>query len=354
VLSLADPGLTTLAGGGLVAGLVLLARGLDGYRSQIRVADTSSSTISSLAAGEVRIDGTVEGAELTLVSLLQSETCVYYKSTIRPGDTPATEAGSTDERSVGFQVRDATGTIRVFPRGARFDAPVRFEGETGLAGDEPPGLELRFGPSTRGAPTDGAMAAQALVEFDEPAGWSLHGGPGGPATHHAYQERRLTPGDPVTIIGRALPFGDLPDPTSADIGYGSDPEFDDPEIAADLEAARASGTLADDPAAAWGNAAIPGFGIGRPVTAPTLDPGAKPMALAGPTEAARAERTFSIAPETLVLAASDEVPLLIDYGLPGDIVRRTQGRFLVGLLGGILAIASAMALALSLGEGVAG
>ena len=128
--------------------------------------------------------------------------------------------------------------------------------------------------------------------------------------------------------------------------------IDDPEIAADLAEARADGTLVDDPAAAWGNAAIPGFGIGRPVVAPVIDPAANTLPLADAEAAARAERTFRIAPETLILAASDEVPLLIAHGVPGVVVGRGQGRFLVGLLGAILAIASAMVVALSLGGGL--
>ena len=37
---------------------------------------------------------------------------------------------------------------------------------------------------------------------------------------------------------------------------------------------------------------------------------------------------------------------------PGVVVGRSQGRFLVGLLGAILAIASAMVVALSLGGGI--
>ena len=67
------------------AGLVLLGRGLVDYRSTIRVGDTSTSTISGLAAGEARISGVIEVAEMTLVSLLQSAPCVYYRSTIAPG-----------------------------------------------------------------------------------------------------------------------------------------------------------------------------------------------------------------------------------------------------------------------------
>ncbi len=49
--ALSDPGLTTLAGVGVIVGLALLARGLGAYRSLVRVADTSTSVIGSLAAG---------------------------------------------------------------------------------------------------------------------------------------------------------------------------------------------------------------------------------------------------------------------------------------------------------------
>ena len=87
---------------------------------------------------------------MTLVSLLQSVPCVYYRATVgNGGDRRTPDSGYTEERSIGFRVRDETGSLRVFPRGARFDAPVRFEGETGLAGGEPAGLDLRRGGSTQ-------------------------------------------------------------------------------------------------------------------------------------------------------------------------------------------------------------
>jgi hypothetical protein len=348
-------GVTTLAGAGVAAGMALLIRGMRDYRSVLRVADTSTSRIASIAAGEVRVSGTVETAEMTLVSLLQSRPCVYYRAQISlAGDSATPHTGYTEERSIGFQVRDASGVIRVFPRGAKFDAQVAFEGETGLAGDEPPGLEIREGGATQLTELDRAMAAEALTEVHRPDDSMLSPWPTDQRGHHKYRETRLAPGDPVTIIGRALPFSDLDDPAGADLGQGSDPILDDPEIAADLDAARATGTLADDPAAAWGNAAIPGFGIGRPVVAPVIDPAANRLPLAGPEVAARIERTFSIAPEALVMAASDEVPPLIAYGIPGDVVERGQTRFIIGLLGAILAIASAMAFALSLGGGLGG
>ena len=152
-------------------------------------------------------------------------------------------------------------------------------------------------------------------------------------------------------MGQAVPFSALSDPAGADIADGSADSLDDPEVAADLAAARAAGTLADDPAHAWGNAAIPGFGIGRPVAEPDIDPAADRLPLAGPDEAARASHTFDIAPETLVLAASDEVPLLVAYGEPAAVAERGRTRLLVGLLGALLAIGSALLMAASVNGG---
>jgi hypothetical protein len=349
---LPDRGLSVLAALGVAAGLFLLARGLEGYRSVVRVGDISTSNIDTLAVGEVRISGVVEPAEMTLVSLLQSKPCVYYESTIgNGGDRRTPDSGYTEERSIGFRVRDATGALRVFPRGARFDAPLRFEGETGIAGDEPPGLEIRREGSTRATETERSVAVADLLTVHQTDGPNLTPGLRDRRGRRTYRETRLEPGDPVTIIGRALPFADLPDPIDADSGSSSDPGADDPEIAADLAAARASGSLADDPAEAWGNAAIAGFGIGRPVTQPELDLGVHALPLAAPDEAARTRQMFDIAPDALVLAASAEVPLLIAHGIPGEIVARGQTQFIVGLLGAVLAIASAMVFAIDLGGG---
>jgi hypothetical protein len=346
--------ITVLAAGGVVAGLAMLARGLIDYRSTIRVGDTSTSTISSLAAGEVRVSGVVEAAEMTLVSLLQSAACVYYRATVgRGGEVSPVESGFAEERSCGFRVRDATGTIRVFPRGARVDAPVRFDEETGAMGDEPPGLAIRTGGATRASEPDRAMAIAELLRVRDPATTERPAALGNGERRRSYRETRLEPGDPVTIVGRALPFSDLSDPVAADYGTEADLLDNDPEIAADLAAARASGTLAADAEDAWGNAAIPGFGIGRPVVAARIDPGANPLPLATPAEAALARDTFKIEPEALVLASSAEVPLLIAYGTPGAVMQRSQHRFTVGLLGAVLAIASAMVLAVMLSRGTA-
>jgi hypothetical protein len=146
-----------------------------------------------------------------------------------------------------------------------------------------------------------------------------------------------------------MPFADLADPAVADVALGGELAADDPEVAADVAEARAAGLLADDPEEAWGNAAIPGFGIGRPVREPELHPDATRPTLAEPDAAARAERRFTIAPETLVVAGAPDVPLLIVHGIPGAATARHQDRFVLGLFGAVLAIASAMALAVMIG-----
>ena len=166
-----------------------------------------------------------------------------------------------------------------------------------------------------------------------------------------YREARLAPGDTVTIVGRAIPFSDLADPTEADQASGSGVAADDPEISADLAEARAAGLLADDPAEAWGNAAIPGFGIGRPVRPPELDAEADALPLGSAEEAAAIERRFTIAGGTLILASAPDVPLLIAHGLPGAAADRHQDQFVIGLLGAVLAIGSAIALALVVSGG---
>ncbi len=346
------PWVAMVAGAGFIGGLALLVRGMGGYRTASRIADTSTSRTDSIAAGEVRLTGVIEPAELVLVSLLQSVPCVYYRATIREDND---DLGDTEERSVGFRVRDATGSVRVFPRDARVDAPVRFDEASGSLGDEPPGLLMRIGDSVQvGEPDREAAIAELLrVHPAEPAGFGRLGADdGGHRGGRHYREARLEPGDVITVVGRALPFGDLPDPAGADIGSGPDAVVaGDPEVAADLAAARAAGRLVADPEDAWGNAGIPGFGIGQPIRAAEIDPAAHPLPLGAPGLAERVERTFEIDPETLVVAASDEVPLLIAHGAPGTAAARHGDRFLLGLVGAAVSVISAMVFAIMLNGG---
>jgi hypothetical protein len=354
------PQVAFLAGAGVLGGLWLLARGMRGYATATQLGDTATSRIATLAAGEVQVSGVIEPAELTLISALQSAPCVYYRSTIGPaGEYPEVAHEFEEERAVGFRIRDPSGDLRIFPRGARWDAPTRYNDATGLMGDEPPGLAFRSGPAVSTAELDRAAAIAALTtmptrpDFDPLAilgGISDRYGRGSGQRRH-YREERLEPGDAVTVVGRALPFGDLADPAEADIAEGS-LSADDPEVSGDIAEAREAGLLAESPEEAWGNAAIPGFGIGRPTRAPELDPAADRSALATADEAARAASRFAIAPETLVLASTPDTPLLIASGVPQVAIGRQQQRFIVGLLGAILAIGSAMVLALMIAGGV--
>ncbi|HET7026592.1 MAG TPA: hypothetical protein VFI28_02750 [Candidatus Limnocylindrales bacterium] len=344
--------LAALAVAGVVAGLVLLGRGMRAYVEGARIAGTSSSPIASLAAGEVRVSGTVEPADVLLVSPLQSRHCVWYRSGVVESRGRAGSSTLLDEeRAVGFRVRDPSGTIRVFPRGGRFDAPDALHAGTGLLGDEPVGLDLRTGPAVDAAELDRATLVARLTTvrdpgstLDEPAGLDAP-----TVGRREYREARIEPGDVVTIVGSAVPFSDLPDPDLADAGSGgldAATALADPEIAADLADARAAGTLAADPTEAWGNAAIPGFGIGRPVRPPELDHDARPLPLAPASEAEASARRWTIEPHELVLAATPDVPLLVATGVPGAVTARRDDRFLLGLAGAVVSIASAVVLAI--------
>ncbi len=348
---------------GAVVGLAVLIRGLAGYRRASLIADMPSGAISAIAVGENRVSGTIEAAELTLRSPLQSEECVYYRSTVTRENRRSDAQLFHEERAVGFRVRDSTGLLRVFPRGATFDVPDVYDERSGFLGEAPGGLRPRQGPATDMAAKDQATQVAELLTIHVP-GDRISGSDGGPdlgptddlglhGGSRRYREARLAVGDSVTLIGAVVPFDQLDDPDGSDLldgalGAGSD----DPEVAADLAAAQASGGLATSPAAAWGNAAIPGFGIGHPVSSPTLDPAADPEPIAGAEAAVQAERTFEIPPASLVLACQPGQRLLITAGTPAVAVQRADDRFIVGLLGAVLAIASVIVLAWLLSGGL--
>jgi hypothetical protein len=288
----------------LLGGLQLLFRGL---RSYLRGGDLSSvgtSQIATLSAGLVRVTGTI-AAPITIQSYYGFP-CVYYRAEARKEDGQADDDSSaTIERSIEFDVRDHSGRIHVMPHAAQWDVRMR---------DMQP-------------------------------------------------EARLEDGDRVTVVGSAVPFGQLQDPGSADWLT-----LDDPVIAADLEAARAAGELEPDPRRRYGNLGIPGFALGRPESAPTLDPGvptpalyqhaSAPQEAGGPEQAARPAAgiaageapaaSFSPTPETLVLAAVPGSDLLIAEGDPASATSLDQWEFLAGLAGAVLAIGGAVLLALTL------
>jgi hypothetical protein len=332
-----------------------------GYRRAAVISDVSSSRIASLAVGEVRVSGVVEAAELSLLSPLQSERCVYYLARITETRDRDRHTVFSEERAVGFRVRDETGSVRVFPRGARWDVPWCLDEHDG-AFSTAVGLRMRTGPAIQVGELDRQVQIANLLTVHQPADlpdtprpisdvFSLAMPTVGGRERH-YEEARIEIGDQVTIVGTARPFDQLPDPTGADEDSVDGDLTSDPEIEADLAAARAAGTLATTPADAWGNAAIPGFGIGHPTRAPHLDPDARPEPLADAATSEKIARMFDIAAEELVVAAAPECPLLIAQGPPGAAEARNQGQFVLGLLGALLAIGAAFVLAFELTGGI--
>ena len=346
------------SGAGIAGGLFLLARGMVAYRAGEAVRGTGTSRIESLAAGEVRLVGTIAPGPVALVSPLQSVPCVFYHARIVEDRGRERIATLDEERAVGFLLDDGTGRLRVFPRGARWDAPTCFDEQSDWTGSDPPGLNRNRGAGVTAATFDRDAAIEALLTVHAPAGGAADeprgildigrgAGAAGLGPRRHYQERRLAPGDVVTIVGSALPFGDIEDPATAD---RDDPgaALDDPEIARNLAEAREAGILASTPEEAWGNAAIPGFGVGRPTRAPDLDPEARPLPLAPAGAEAAASAVFDIRPGELVMAAAPGSPLLIRSGSPGEAVARDQGALTLGRVGAVVAIVAAIILAFAL------
>ena len=281
----------------VAGGLGLLFRGLRSYLRGDDLGSVGTSSIATLSAGLVRVTGTVE-APITIQSYYGFP-CVYYRAEPQKKDGTNDERSQTVERSIEFDVRDDSGRIHVMPRAAQWDVRMR---------DLQP-------------------------------------------------EARLEDGDKVTIVGSAVPFGQLHDPGSSEWLA-----LEDPIIAADLEAARAADELEPDPRRRYGNLGIPGFALGRPESAPTLDPGV-PAPSIYPTAAdqqgtarpaggiapeASASVSFAPGPETLVLAALPGSDLLIAEGDPASAVSLDQWEFLAGLVGAVLAIGGAVVLALTI------
>jgi hypothetical protein len=288
----------------LLGGLQLLFRGLVSYLRGGELSSVGTSQISTLSAGLARVTGTIQ-APLTIQSYYGFP-CVYYRAEPRKQDGQQDDASSqTVERSIEFDVRDDTGRIHVMPHAAHWDVRMR---------DMQP-------------------------------------------------EARLEDGDRVTVVGSAVPFGQLQDPGSADWLA-----MDDPVIAADLEAARAAGELEPDPRRRYGNLGIPGFALGRPESAPTLDAGVPVPAVyphasvspdasnpeqqarpaAGVTAGSAVAASFAPTPETLVFAAVPGTDLLIAEGDPVSAASLDQWEFIAGLAGAVLAIGGAVLLALTI------
>ena len=231
------------------------------------------------------------------------------------------------------------------PRGARWEIAPAFDGSTGLTGDEPPGLRLRTGSSFAAiAQVDPASmsrlerdaAIQELLTVKAPtgardaeasfSGSGDGGGIAGGSSGKRYRESRLEPGQTITVIGQALPWSDVRERSRA-WDAGSNVERD---IASDIAEARAAGILVDSSIEAWGNAAIPGFGIGRPTEMPEVDPGATPPEVVEPDDEPSAADRYLIPDDALVIARGHGTLAIyaaskVKGGVPGGGVRPSGG-----------------------------
>jgi hypothetical protein len=378
-----QPYLLALGIVGVIGGVIAFLHGLGAYRREAIVASIATSSVDGLAAGEVRLSGTVQALGVTLVSALQSAPCVWYHARVVDGNQ-SENVLLDEQRGVEFLLKDDTGIVRVVPRDLHAEVDPVFDASTDLLGDDPIGLDRRSGPSSMVAPEIDRQAAINALLTVRPAmansmdDTSLHStlgfggfGMGFNTKLHTltrgrrhYVEQRISPGDRVTIIGTARPYGEV-DPIGPEATATLDPTtFDDPTLAADMEEARATGALADTARQAWGNAAIPGFGIGHPTELPVLDANAAPevpdvairSASAMPNPPNPVDSPVNPAnplaeptPETLVIAGADSTPLTVYAGSPEEATAFDRDAFYRGLCGAALAIAAACAVAATWG-----
>lgn len=350
---------------GFVGGIVLFLRGLIAYRRDRLISSVATSSLDAIAAGEVRVSGVVEAIHSILISPLQSKPCVWYRARVDESSGDDRRVLLADERATQFRIKDGGGVIRVLPQGARWEVAPDFDESTDLTGAEPPSLHRRAGGGYAVVvPDDPAemseferqTAIQALLTVKRPesgptAGWDRPAGALGPAISlgtsrgRRYREARLQPGDVVTIIGHALPWSDVRDQLHA---WGPDSNVER-AIAEDVAAARAAGILASSPDEAWGNAAIPGFGIGKPTQRPELDSEAR-MPRIGTEEAhEEALARHDIPPEELVLARGPGGSLAVYKGAPAVATQHHDFAFFLGLVGALMTVVCALALGAILG-----
>lgn len=347
---------------GLVGGVVLFVRGLLAYRHDRLISSVATSMIEGMAAGEVRVSGVIEAIDQTLVSPLQSRPCVWYRARIEETGKGA-RVLLDDERSQAFRLRDATGTIRIVPPGARWQIGPVFDESTSLTGAEPPGLRRRSGPVYAMAERDPDQmtevereaAKQALLTVQRPMpadpadGWGAPSGSpslgfsmgtGLTGRGRRYREARLEPGQTVTILGQAWPWAEVRDHVEAWRPHDNIEQV----MAADIAVARELGILAASPEEAWGNAAIPGFGIGKPTVAPDLHPDAHQPEPEGTVAHEAAIARYDIPAEELVLSRGLDGALVVYAGTPEAAKQHHDWDFLVGLIGAIMAVLCALGL----------
>jgi len=343
---------------GLIGGIVLFVRGLVAYRRDRLISSVATSSLDGIAAGEVRVSGVVVPIEQTLISPLQSKACVWYRARVETTGKNS-RVLMTEEKSQEFRIRNETGEMRVVPRGARWEIGPDYDERTSLTGDEPRELQRRSGATYASVlehdpdemtDLERKTAAQALLTVQRPTAplvtddWDQGGGSWftgrSTGSGRRYREARLEPGDTITILGQAWPWGEV-----SDVLLRWNPSDNtERDIAGDLAYAREMGMLASSPEEAWGNAAIPGFGIGTPTARPELDPHVDQPEVSDADVHEEALKRYDIPTEELVLSRGLKGGMAIYDGPPQQATRHHDFAFAVGLIGAVMAALCAFAL----------
>ena len=341
---------------GLIGGVVLFVRGLQAYRHDRLISSVATSTLDGLAAGEVRVTGVVEPIEQTLISPLQSKACVWYRARVETtGDN--SRVLMNEEKAQEFRLRGSNGEIRVVPRGARWEIGTVFDERTSFTGAEPVGLDRRSGTAYKSwteqeptAMTDAELEAakEALLTVQtaplaaddwDKGGNSLFGST--TSEGRRYREARLEPGESITILGQAWPWGDV---RKVVLAWNPGANVDR-DIAGDIAYAREMGTLAASPEEAWGNAAIPGFGIGLPTAEPEIDPEANELEIPDdPAAHEEALAKYDIPDEELVLSRGLKGGMAVYAGTPTEATQHHDMSFVLGVVGAVMTALCAFAL----------
>ena len=115
-------------------------------------------------------------------------------------------------------------------------------------------------------------------------------------------------------------------------------------IAEDIATARELGTLAASPEEAWGNAAIPGFGIGAPTAQPELDERARQPETVSEEAHEDALAQYDIPNEELILSRGQKGEMAVYLGAPQAAVMHHDFAFALGVLGAFMAVFCALGL----------
>jgi hypothetical protein len=310
------------------------------------------------------VTGVVQAIDQQLTSPLQSRPCVWYRARIESTDD-SRRVLFAEERAVQFRVVDSRGAVRIVPNGARWEVGTDFDERTSFAGAEPPGLERRRGSgyamvvpddpqemseAQRQAAIDALLTVSPTApaaEDGDSASLSIAGLGLATGSGRRYRESRLEVGQTVTVLGQALPWSDVREelmpPASTNVERA---------MADDIAIARETGQLAATPEEAWGNAAIPGFGIGRPTRPPQIDPAARPPDMAEPGADAAARQRHQIPAHELVVARAPGGDLAIYEGAPQEATRHHDGALVLGVVGAVMAVVCTLALGATLSGGL--